>query len=184
MTHSRDRIGNELLVLACQEGKSEAFRRLVEHWQERLWRHAFRLTGRDDAAWDVLQEAWLAIANGIGKLQEPARFPAWAYTIVTRRAADWVAGVVRREGREEDPRATLLEEQAAPEPEADGAVQLLRRALRRLPREQRVLLSLHYVDGFGVREMGTILDVPEGTVKSRLHHARSQLRDIIERIDR
>ncbi len=51
---SRDQIQDELLVLECQTGDSKAFEELVDRWQERLWRHAYRLTGEEDAAWDAV----------------------------------------------------------------------------------------------------------------------------------
>ncbi len=57
-------IADELLVLACQDGDARAFERLVARWQKPLWRHARRVTGRDDLAWDALQEAWIAIVRG------------------------------------------------------------------------------------------------------------------------
>ena len=62
-------------------------------------------------------------------------------------------------------------------------MEALREALERLPRDPRVLLSLRYVDEFEVSEIAEILGIPEGTVKSRLYHARSRLRAIIERME-
>jgi len=178
MTDPRDRLEDELLVLACRGGDSGAFRALIERWQEPLWRHAFRLTGGEDAAWDVLQESWLAIARGIGALDEPGRFRAWAYRIVTRRATDRLRG--RR--LEEQLDGALL-----PAPQQEGpsdAVELLRRGLARLAPERRALLALHYTDGLELREIATALEVPEGTVKSRLYQARRELRAILERLDK
>ena len=66
------------------------------------------------------------------------------------------------------------------DPTAD--VTLVREALGRLPGDRQALLPLHYLEGFEVAEMAVILDVPPGTVKSRLYHARRQLKDIIERM--
>ncbi len=186
MADARESLCDEVLVLGCREGSREAFTLLVERWQARLWRHARRLTGRDDAASDVLQDAWLAMAEGLGRLDDPAAFPRWAYTIVSRRAADWQ----RLRRRDEDVAGPRVDETELPGPDdsaADAprdAVELLGRALRRLPGERRALLSLHHLEGFDVAEIAEILGIPAGTVKSRLHHARQQLRDIIERMDR
>ncbi|MCH7924615.1 MAG: sigma-70 family RNA polymerase sigma factor [Planctomycetes bacterium] len=55
-------------------------------------------------------------------------------------------------------------------------------ALAKLPDEQRAVLSLHYLDEMGVREIAEVLGVPEGTVKSRLHHARNRLKEALERV--
>ena len=70
-----------------------------------------------------------------------------------------------------------------PDEEPSSAVEALREALRRLPQQPRILLSLRYSDEFELVEIAEILGIPEGTVKSRLHHARSSLRQIIERME-
>ena len=67
----RERATDELLVLRCQEGDAGAFDELIGRRQERLWRHAWRLTGSRDAAWDALQEAWITVCRDIRGLEEP-----------------------------------------------------------------------------------------------------------------
>jgi RNA polymerase sigma-70 factor (ECF subfamily) len=61
MRKSRDQIYCELLVLRCQQEDRDAFDKLVGGWQERLWRYAYRVTGSEPAAWDAVQETWLAV---------------------------------------------------------------------------------------------------------------------------
>lgn len=182
MGGTRERILDELLVLRAREGGREAFQMLVTRWQERLWRHAWRLLGREDVAWDVLQDAWLHIVRSLDQLADPAHFRRWAYTIVTRRAADWL----RRNGRDED-HARWPEDEGPGAPPPDGArevaVERLRRALRRLDPERRAILALCYLEGFDGREIAAILDLPHGTVRSRLHGARRELREILERME-
>ena len=67
-------------------------------------------------------------------------------------------------------------------PDPDDRVAVLSEALQRLSGEARAVVSLKYLEGFDVEEIARILGVPEGTVKSRLHHARDRLRDIVERL--
>ncbi len=177
MTDPRRDLADELLVLACLEGRTDAFRELFERWNEPLWRHAYRLLGRDDGASDALQDAWIAIASGIGRLRDPGSFRRWAYKIVTRRAADWL-------GANRNSAESALDDEIEADTEPESAVEALRLALRRLPRDRRVLLTLRYLDGFELSEVAEILGVPEGTVKSRLHHARNELRAIVERMER
>lgn len=176
------RILDELLVLRVREGSRDAFEQLVARWQERLWRHARHLTGHDDAAWDVIQESWIAITRGIAKLDDPGAFRRWAYTIVTRTAiAD-----ARRRPRE----VPVADESLDARPAADAgdereqAMGLLRAALEQLPGERRVLLSLRYLEEFELAEIADILGIPEGTVGSRLHHAKKQLKETLERSER
>ena len=86
--NQHDRLNDELLVLRCQEGDTEAFELLVGRWQGRLWRHAWRLTGDENAAWDALQEAWIGISRGLVRLADAVAFPAWAYRIVSNKCRD------------------------------------------------------------------------------------------------
>jgi RNA polymerase sigma-70 factor (ECF subfamily) len=186
MNDRKSKLRDDLLVLACHEGRADAFGALVDRWQEPLWRYSYRLTGREDVAWDIVQETWIAVAKGLAGLSDPARFRSWVHTIATRRAAD-------RGRREHDDHwehgagAGSLDaavEPAVDEGEPADAVELLRAALKHVSGERRALLSLFYVDDFDLREIADVLGVPEGTVKSRLHHAREELRAIIENLER
>ena len=176
--NQRTRIEDELLVLRSQEGDAAAFDELVGRWQERLWRHAWRLTGREDAAWDVLQEAWMAITRGIGRLEDAGAFPGWAYRIVSNKCRDRV----RCERRRREAVEEYADHVRRAEEGASGAEEGLdlKGALARLSGRDRAILSLRYEEGFDVAEIGRILDTPEGTVKSRLYYARQRLRKIME----
>jgi len=175
---SLNTVANELLVLRCRGGDARALAVLYERWQPRFARHASYLTGRRDSVPDICQEAWLAIVRRIGRLDDPARFPAWAYRIVSRRCADWIRERTRAAART----APLTREPtAASDGTRDEDILRVRRALRRLPGEQRAILALHYGEQLSVREISVALDVPPGTVKSRLHHARRTLSRILER---
>lgn len=165
-----------MLVLKCQEGDAKAFEDLVDKWQERLWRHAYQLTGEEDAAWDALQETWFAIVKGISRLQDAAAFPRWAYRILSYGCADCIRKRQRQRKLSDRLAVEARGGQQTPEDKHDS----LKSALARLPGEQRALLSLRYAEGYGTGEIADILGVPEGTVKSRLYHAREQLRQLME----
>jgi RNA polymerase sigma factor (sigma-70 family) len=178
MVRSPDDIHDELLVLRCQDGEAEAMEELVARWQQRLWRHAWHLTGKEDAAWDVAQEVWMAIVRGIHRLEDPARFRHWAYRLATNKAADWVRRQQRQRKLADD---DAREVAAAPEPSAGGdSLDGLRRAFGRLSTDCRAILSLRYFQDVPLAEIARILELPEGTVKSRLHHARNQLKSELE----
>ncbi len=175
----QERINDELLVLRCQEGDSAALELLVGRWQERLWRHAWRLTGDEDAAWDVLQEAWIGISRGLGRLDDAAAFPTWAYQIVSHKCRDWIRREQRRRRTVEDysDQVQQAQQQAADAHEQSAN---LKEALAKLPGRDRAILSLRYEEGFDTAEIAEILHVPVGTVKSRLHYARERLRKYLE----
>jgi RNA polymerase sigma-70 factor (ECF subfamily) len=177
-----DRLNDELLVLRCQEGDAEAFEVLVGRWQRRLWRHAWRLTGDESTAWDVLQEAWIGISRGISRLADAAAFRTWAYQIVSNKCRD----SIRRQQRRREATETYSEWMQCEEQEdADAEEQHgdLKEALDQLSGPDRAVLSLRYEEDFGTAEIACILGIPEGTVKSRLFYARQRLRKYLEKDD-
>ncbi|MHC5065267.1 MAG: RNA polymerase sigma factor [Planctomycetota bacterium] len=167
---------DELLVLQCQAGDGSALDELVQRWQPRLERHALRHCSDQEAARDICQEAWLAIVRGIRRLSDPALFRAWAYRIVANKSADWL----RR--RQREGHRTVAEEPASsPRADAEDSQALLQAALKSLPADRRGILELRYLEELSTAEIAHVLDIPEGTVKSRLHHARNHLREVLER---
>jgi RNA polymerase sigma-70 factor (ECF subfamily) len=168
---------DELLVVRCQEGGREAFDLLIRRWQRRLWRYARRLTGSDAAAWDVTQETWMAILRRIRGLSDPAWFAAWAYRIVRNKCADHY----RRASRQRRLAGILAERQTANDNlRREGPGDAVAEALRRLPADRQELLALKYGADLNIFEIAVVLGVPTGTVKSRLYHAREELRRILE----
>jgi len=180
MRRTQDAIYEELLVLESQNGNLAALEELAGRWRPRLLRHALRLVGEPDAAEDIVQESLLSIARGLRGVSDPAAFPAWAYRIATRRSADFVRKEKRR--KRALSAATETARRTDPEPADNGDASLLRAALRRITPERRALLALRHVDGMGVREIGRVLEIPTGTVKSRLAHARRALLEELERL--
>ncbi len=184
MARSHDDILDEWLVLRSQQGDDVALRELVTRWQPKLGRHANRLTGSPDAASDVLQESWLANVRGLPRLRDPAAFRAWAYKIVSRRCADWIRHRQHdRELHHYQADQAELADLPRDQPNGDGGEEIsrMRQALKSLPGHQRSILSLFYIEELSVNEIAFALEIPPGTVKSRLHNARNRLREILER---
>jgi RNA polymerase sigma-70 factor (ECF subfamily) len=165
-------------VLRCQSGDAGAFDELAERWQERLWRHALRLTGDSEAAWDILQDTWLAISRKIGQLNEAAAFPGWAYRIASNQCRDWQ----RRERRRRNGIESYAEWFRKVEiQEADSTrCGEVREAVASLADPDQTIINLRYSEGFSVDEIAQILGIPTGTVKSRLHTVRKRLRSQME----
>lgn len=182
MTRTSDQIYDELLVLRCRDGDTEAFTELVGRWQARLYGHALQLTGRRDAAQDAVQETWVAIVRGLARLEDPASFPGFAHRILARRCVDWTRGQQRgrrmRDALAEPPESTPKRGPSAAERESDAT--RLRELLAKMPSDRRVLLALHYLQDVPVARIASILHVPQGTVKSRLHTARAELKRALE----
>lgn len=176
-----ERIYDEFLVAAAATGDRKALSRLVVRWQPRLLRHAWRLLGDAERAKDMAQEAWLEILRGLSRLNDVAAFPAWAYRIVTRRCQR----EFRRKGREPFEPAddelegkTQIPEFTAGELSVD--LSTVMDAVGTLPGPQRAALALFYIEELSVAEIAIATDVPPGTVKTRLMHARRKVRAILE----
>lgn len=177
MADNRKRVLGEYLVLCAQSGDRAAFGRLARLWQPDLLRHARRLSDDADEAHDILQDAWLDIVRGLNRLETPAAFPAWAWRIVSRKAA---ARVRVNQGARRLAQGLSLELDGgaidgASEAETRSDMAAVRLAMAGLPDAQRITLALHHQDGLAVSEIAVVLGVPAGTVKTRLMHARRKL---------
>lgn len=167
---------SEWLVMRSQQGNREAREALLELWQERFYLYALRRLGSSEVARDVTQEALLSICRNLARLKDPVAFPSWSYRIVERRCVDCLRKILRE--REIIDTGKELPDVAAPESqESDAEVTSI---LATLEPEIRSLLQLYYLDELSVAEIATILDIPAGTVKSRLFYARKLLADKVD----
>ena len=167
------------LVASARVGDRRAFALLVQRWNGRLLAHGWRLLGDAEQARDAVQDAWGEIVKGLPRLADADAFPAWAYRIVSRRAARAI-GRLQRERRlnEEIGRDA---EAAFVEPDGgDADAERLRRAISALPAGQRAAIALFHLEDMSVAEVAVALDVPAGTVKTRLMKARAKLRAALQ----
>lgn len=170
------RVFDELLVTLARAGDRQAGERLAARWQPRLLRTARRLLRDDELAREAVQDAWAGICRGWIGLSDPARFPAWAFGVLHRKCADRLRGEIARRRREAPLDGV---EVAAPAP--DGALAVaLDRALGALGPDHRAAAVLYYGEGLTLAEIAAATGVPEGTAKSRLFHARRQLKAALE----
>lgn len=174
-----DLLHNAVLVLRCRRRDEKAFEELVNRWQPRLYYYLRRMVEEENAVWDVLQETWLAVYQKIRKLEDPRKFPAWLYKISHHKAVSYL----RREGKH----VHMAEEQMAGCVENNGTIgiaeehaELAHQLLGKLKLAHREVLTLYFLEGFSIREMAGILDVSEGTVKSRLHYAKHKMREALK----
>ena len=156
-----------------------SFDRLVRRWQQPLLNFAYRLTGDWTAAQDIAQETWMVVIRGLITLKDVARFRAWLFAIASHKCQDhWRRAQSGERFAEKVQMQSDASAGAAP-PNAQRAD--IDAAFRRLPPESRTVLALMYLEDFSVGEIAGVLSLPEGTVKSRLFHARQQLRQLMEK---
>ena len=177
MERSAARILDDYLVAAARTGDRKAFAMLAERWHGRLVAHAWRLTGDREAARDAAQAGWVEIVRGLHGLKDERAFAAWAYRLVSRRCARLIGAAIRDRALE-GALAEVPEEQPAAGDELDRAS--LRKAIAALPPDQKSALALFYLVEMSVAEVAVALNVPAGTVKTRLMHARRKLRAALE----
>jgi RNA polymerase sigma factor (sigma-70 family) len=180
MRKSWAQIYDELLVLKCQQGRKDAFEELVERWQKRLWHYAFQVTGSESAAWDILQETWIGIIKGIRKLEDASVFPRWAFKILNNKCADWLRKQ-HLQSRLNDQLVNRAQDEPNRDKNASEKSESLYAAIEKLSPDRRALLALRYSEGFDIGQIAEILNVSEGTIKSRIHRALNQLRQMVER---
>jgi len=174
------RLRTELLVLQVKQGQTRAFEELVDLWQRPLWSHACRLTRDEQASWDITQEAWITIARKIMSLEDQSQFPGWSFRIVTNKALDWLRRRKRQRAGVERAAETHRGSQVEPSARMDVAEPTFQALISRMSTEEQVLLSLRYEQDFSMIQIGRILGIMDGTVKSRLYHARMKVKRLLE----
>jgi len=162
------------LLRAHVDGDRDAFAQLVRRHRDRLWAVALRTIGdREDAA-DALQEALISAYRSAHRFRGDSAVTTWLHRIVVNACLDRVR---RRNVR---PTVPLLETEPMPVAPVDSDTALdVRAALAKLPIEQRAALVLVDVQGYSVAEAAAILDVAEGTVKSRCARGRARLASLL-----
>ena len=183
MTHDTDTgagaLEDELLAIRCQLGEREAFDALIDRWHEPLHHYARRVAGTDEGADDVIQDVWLRVLRGIARLKDPSRLRPWLFGITRRVLMDRLRvkySNVDVVPVEEDALAA-----AGSEDDIEAELESMQEALTRLPLIEREVLTLFYLRELTLAEVADIVDVPVGTVKSRLHRARRLLRTEFDR---
>jgi RNA polymerase sigma factor (sigma-70 family) len=167
----------ELLVIRCQLGERSAFETLIAQWAEPLRRHLLRVTGDAEAADDLAQDIWLGVIRGLGRLRDPARFRAWLFGIAHRRLMDRFRDLY---AARLDPDVDVADLAGATDGDGARLQDDLKTGLARLPLIEREVLTLFYQQGLTLTETSAALEIPAGTVKSRLHRARAMLRDRLQ----
>jgi RNA polymerase sigma factor (sigma-70 family) len=161
------------LLLRARAGDREAFELIVLAKGEPLFRTALAILGSDADARDATQEALIAAWRSFARLRDTERFDAWLGRILINECR--MALRKRRRVRE-----VAVDEIRATDSAVASDSTAFDDSFARLTVDQRALLVLHHVHGYGMREIGEWLGIPTGTVKWRLNRARKALRKELE----
>jgi RNA polymerase sigma factor (sigma-70 family) len=173
-------IRDELLVLRCRRRDLAAWDELVACWNERLHYFLRRLIDHEHDAANVLQEVWLGAFRNIGNLKQDARLAPWLYTIARRAAMNHYRDRYAHDKASTDDIESLQTTSDYDEQLDFDNAELVHFGLGRLPLLKREILTLYFLDDLSVAEIATVLEIPAGTVKSRLWKARGSLRRILD----
>jgi RNA polymerase sigma-70 factor (ECF subfamily) len=164
-------------IQLLRAGDREAFRHLVERYQTQAIGHAVAILGNREDASDAVQEAFIDAFQSLGSFDLSRRFYPWFYIILRNCCYKFAASRRRRETAGTDELEIL-----APTPGVTNEeTLLLERALLELSPPERELLTLKHLDGLSYEELSERLGVPQGTIMSRLYHARKHLRQRLAR---
>jgi RNA polymerase sigma-70 factor, ECF subfamily len=170
---------DEWIAQRCQLGEPEAFAVLVREMERPLLYFAQKLLRNEDAALDVLQEVWLKAFRTIRRLEHPRMLRSWLYGVTHGLAIDRIRKnqSVERLERTYAEQTVILTEEPAFDREDAAAVH---RALDTLEFKHRDVLVLCFLEDLSIAEIASIVGCPEGTVKSRIHHAKSALKAALQ----
>jgi RNA polymerase sigma-70 factor (ECF subfamily) len=163
------------LVRAARRGDAAACAALYRRHAALVWRAAYAVVGQREAAEDVLQETFVQAFAALGRFDERRPLEPWLRRIAVRRALNW-----RRSARPE--RSAVEGVAEGPYARVEGDDELLD-AVRTLPEERRQAVALRYWLDLPPAEIGELLGVPEGTIRSRLARALRDLRTVMEEHD-
>lgn len=185
-----DGMTDEQLVHVCADGDREAFDALLHRYERPIYHLAYRLAGNHDDAHDIAAEAALRIFRSIGTFRCAITLPAWINRIVANVFYD----MRRRQQRHPASSLDTLTEKTggkllaaedssriSPEVHAEEneKTRILSQAINSLPDYQRTMVTLFHNDGRTYEEIASMMQIPVGTVKSRLNRARLALREML-----
>lgn len=180
MAEAARRARDEWLALRCQLGEPQAFGELVREMERPLLYYATKLLRDQDKAFDVLQEVWLKVLRQIRRLRDPRSLRTWLYRIAHSLVVDRIRKDVSRENVERERAASSTEAELEPSFRDEDAA-AIHRSLDEIDSRYREVLVLHFLEDLSVADVAAIVGCPEGTVKSRIYHAKKALKDALLR---
>jgi len=183
------------IIESCKAGDGKAFAEIVLHRQKKVFNIAYRMLDNSEEAKDLAQEVFISVFESIKDLKEEIKFDAWLTQITLNHCRNRWKYLKRRQYFNSDSLDDPIETEDGSMPRAiydpsdnpeilfekKMIQQLIQRGLLELKEDQRELLVLRDLQGFSYREMGETLGLPEGTIKSKLHRARMDLKEVLER---
>jgi RNA polymerase sigma-70 factor (ECF subfamily) len=173
------------LLARLRAGDPAAFEDLVRAYQHRVFSVAVRMLGSRAEAEEIAQEVFVRVHRSIGGFRGDAALSTWLYAITSRLCLTHLASPRRRVPHHGEEVLVRLRDDRSDPPstlERREVERLLHRAIAELPDDRRIVLVLRDLEGLAYEEIAEALDLEVGTVKSRLHRARMELRERLEKV--
>ena len=177
------------LIEECLQGRSEAFATLVRKYQDRLYNTLYRMVGNAEDARDLVQDAFVHAYCALHRFQGESAFYTWLYRIainaaisLKRRRRVTVPLDAGGNGPGYEPPEDTTRSDPGERMQQEDRDRQVREALESLPPDYRAVLVLKDIDGQRYEAIAQILDCPIGTVRSRLHRARLELRERLKHL--
>jgi RNA polymerase sigma-70 factor, ECF subfamily len=164
------------LIRNAKRGDIERFTEVVRHYKDFVYRTAFGVVQNNQDAEDVTQETFLKAHQSMNNLREERTFPSWIARIAVRSAFDLLEKNQRRKDSQDNLAVVMTLSKSHHESDLRIDIQW---AMGKLTQDQRTIIVLRELHGFNYEEIAKILDIPIGTVRSRLHTARIQLKSLL-----
>jgi RNA polymerase sigma-70 factor (ECF subfamily) len=182
-----------VLLARLRRGDPEAFEALVREHQDRVFDFCVRMVGDREEASDLVQEIFVSVHQNLGRFREDAKLSTWIFRISKNQCINRLKYLKRRGRGRSDEYGEVGEDvlsgaMGAP-PTPDAALESARErarvqwAISQLEPDARMLVALRDIEGLSYEEIIEITELPEGTVKSRLHRAREKLADLLGRLE-
>ncbi len=167
------------LVQQCLRGDAQSFRQLYRRHQQRVRSILYQLSDPSSLD-DLVQEVFLRAWKGLPKFRGTAKFSTWLYRIAWNVASDQRQAIAQRQTQLRTLTEKAPTQQDAPDLMDLHYQDLVQRGLENLSFDHRTILVLHDLEEVPQKEVAQILDIPLGTVKSRLFHARAAMRQFLQ----
>ena len=179
-----------LLIERFQKGEQSAFDTLIAKHQGRAYQYAYRLTRDSEQACDVVAEAFVRVYKALCNFKGDSAFSTWLYRILTNcfldmrkkeKSRPWVSLDPAMQGEDGELERQVEDLSMSPHQEAELSERerTVGKAVERLPEYQRAMIMMYHVEMLSYEEIAESLDIPIGTVKSRLNRARLSLRALL-----
>jgi len=168
----------ELLVIDAKQGDKTAFTQLCQHFHPSLLRYSYKLCQDVQLSHDAVQNSWIKITKSIVKIEDPRAFRSWLYQSVRWQTID----LIRKHQRDKQRLSEIDVDELSTEEDKNNNGPLLTH-IAELSDIDKQAIHLFYLDEMSIEEISIVLEVPSGTVKSRLYRARQMLKNKLRRND-